>query len=95
MFAVIFQQPYTFFTKQGMEMKRNIGKNFKIPLATLQSVITASIILVMPFYDSVLIPTARKITGNEKGISTMQRMGIGIFLSAIAMAIAALVETKG
>ncbi|KAK1383738.1 Proton-dependent oligopeptide transporter family [Heracleum sosnowskyi] len=94
MFAVIFQQPPTFFTKQGMTMKRNIGSHFKIPPATLQSAITLSIIILMPFYDAFFIPLARFITRNEKGISVMQRMGIGMFLSVIAMILAALVETK-
>ncbi|XP_058778720.1 protein NRT1/ PTR FAMILY 5.8-like [Vicia villosa] len=94
MFAVIFQQPATFFTKQGMTMKRNIGKNFKIPPATLQSAITLSIILLMPLYDRVFIPFAQLITRQEKGINMMQRMGIGMVLSIIAMVIAALVEMK-
>ncbi|KAJ6766823.1 OLIGOPEPTIDE TRANSPORTER-RELATED [Salix purpurea] len=94
MFAVIFQQPATFFTKQGMTMKRNVGSGFKIPPATLQSCITVSIILLMPFYDVLLIPLARMITRDEKGISVTERMGVGMVLSIIAMAIAALVETK-
>lgn len=94
MFAVIFQQPATFFTKQGMTMKRNIGTNFQIPPATLQSAITLSIILLMPLYDKVLIPITKIVTCNEKGISVMQRMGIGMFVSVIAMIIAALVETR-
>ncbi|KAG2714439.1 hypothetical protein I3843_03G029700 [Carya illinoinensis] len=94
MFAVIFQQPATFFTKQGMTMKRNIGSSFKIPPATLQSAITLSIILLMPLYDKILIPVIRLITCDEKGISVMKRMGIGMFLSIIAMVIAAIVETK-
>ncbi|CAN6702633.1 unnamed protein product [Malus baccata var. baccata] len=85
MFAVIFQQPPTFFTKQGMTMKRNIGSNFKIPPATLQSAITLSIILLMPLYDKIMIPITRLVTSNEKGISVMQRMGIGMFVSVIAM----------
>ncbi|KAK4603847.1 hypothetical protein RGQ29_012384 [Quercus rubra] len=93
MFAVIFQQPATFFTKQGMTMKRNIG-SFKIPPATLQSAITLSIILLMPLYDKILIPITQLITRDEKGISVMKRMGIGMFLSIIAMIIAAIVETK-
>ncbi|CAN1162760.1 Protein NRT1/ PTR FAMILY 5.8 [Linum perenne] len=98
-FAVIFQQPATFFTKQGMTMERTIGKNtsskkFIIPPATLQSSITISIILLMPLYDKTLIPLSRILTRNEKGITVMQRMGIGMFLSIIAMVIAALVETK-
>ncbi|XVF58152.1 hypothetical protein PTKIN_Ptkin07bG0040300 [Pterospermum kingtungense] len=94
MFAVIFQQPPTFFTKQGMTMKRNIGRNFKIPPATLQSAITLSIILLMPLYDKVLIPITQTVTRNKNGISVMQRMGAGMFLSIIAMIIAAIVETK-
>ncbi|XP_022773710.1 protein NRT1/ PTR FAMILY 5.8-like [Durio zibethinus] len=94
MFAVIFQQPATFFTKQGMTMKRNIGRNFKIPPATLQSAITLSIILLMPFYDKVLIPITQMVTRNKKGITVMQRMGVGMFLSIIAMIIAAVVEMK-
>ncbi|XP_023531217.1 protein NRT1/ PTR FAMILY 5.8-like [Cucurbita pepo subsp. pepo] len=94
MFAVIFQQPATFFTKQGMTMERNIGANFKIPPATLQSSITISIILLMPLYDNVLIPITRLFTRTEKGITVMQRMGIGMFLSTIAMILAALVEAK-
>ncbi|XP_054789481.1 protein NRT1/ PTR FAMILY 5.8-like [Prosopis cineraria] len=94
MFAVIFQQPATFFTKQGMTMKRNIGGKFKIPPATLQSAITLSIILLMPLYNRVFIPLAQIITRQEKGISVMQRMGIGMVLSIIAMVIAALVERK-
>ncbi|KAF8083233.1 hypothetical protein N665_0787s0015 [Sinapis alba] len=93
-FAVIFQQPATFFTKQGMAMKRNIGPNFKIPPATLQSTITLSIILLMPLYDKVLIPMAKKISKNQKGILVMERMGIGMFLSIVAIVIAALVERK-
>lgn len=94
MFAVIFQQPATFFTKQGMTMKRNIGNQFKIPPATLQSAITVSIILLMPLYDTFFIPLARFITRNDRGISVLQRMGIGMFLSIIAMVFAAVIETK-
>lgn len=93
-FAVIFQQPATFFTKQGMTMRRNIGRNLLIPPAMLQSAITVSIIVLMPLYDKVLIPFTRLITGKEKGINVMQRMGIGMALSIIAMVIAALVEKK-
>lgn len=94
MFAVIFQQPATFFTKQGMTMTRNIGSNFRIPPAALQSSITISIILLMPLYDTFFIPFIRVLTRNEKGITVMQRMGIGMFLSVIAMIIAAVTERK-
>ncbi|KAL6139660.1 hypothetical protein ACLB2K_057962 [Fragaria x ananassa] len=87
-------QPSTFFTKQGMTMKRNIGSNFLIPPATLQSAIALSIVLLMPLYDKVLIPITKVLTCNETGITVMQRMGIGMFTSVIALIIAALVETR-
>ncbi|KAM7267484.1 hypothetical protein ACFE04_009650 [Oxalis oulophora] len=93
-FAVIFQQPSTFFTKQGMTMQRQIGSSFKVPPATLQSAMTLSIMVSMPLYDKVFIPLTRVITRNEKGVSVLQRIGIGMVLSVIAMVIAALVETK-
>ncbi|KAI3985189.1 hypothetical protein MKX01_015123 [Papaver californicum] len=93
-FAIIFQQPATFFTKQGMTMKRNIGNHFMIPPATLQSAINVSIILLMPLYDKLVTPVYQLITGNNKGINVMQRMGFGMFLSVIAMSIAAIVEAK-
>lgn len=94
MFAVIFQQPSTFFTKQGMTMKRHITDSFMVPPATLQSVITISIIILMPFYERAIIPVLRLITGQEKGINVLQRMGIGMFLSIVAMVVAAVVESK-
>ncbi|KAL6520319.1 hypothetical protein OROMI_032499 [Orobanche minor] len=93
-FAVIFQQPATFFTKQGMTMKRNIGTKIKIPPAALQSSITVSIITLMPFYDRIFVPLVRVFMRDEKGITVMQRMGIGMFLSVIAMIIAAVTERK-
>ncbi|XP_042021833.1 protein NRT1/ PTR FAMILY 5.8-like isoform X1 [Salvia splendens] len=92
MFAVIFQQPATFFTKQGMTLRRNIGKSFKIPPAALQSSITISIIILMPWYNKLFIPLVQSLRRSEKGISVMERMGIGMFLSVVAMVIAALTE---
>ncbi|KAG9449328.1 hypothetical protein H6P81_009293 [Aristolochia fimbriata] len=94
-FAVIFQQPATFFTKQGTAMRRNIGGDgFMIPPATLQSAITLSIIILVPLYDHAVVPAFRLLTGNEKGITVLQRIAVGMFLSVLAMVVAALVEAK-
>ncbi|KAG6528998.1 protein NRT1/ PTR FAMILY 5.8-like [Zingiber officinale] len=95
-FAVIFQQPLTFFTKQGMMMKHSVGqrRTIVIPPAMLQSAITMSIILIMPLYDKLIIPFLHLLTGKEKGITVLQRIGIGMCLSVIAMVVAAVVESK-
>lgn len=94
MFAVIFQQPVTFFTKQGMMMDHHVSGSFEIPPATLQSAIAVSIILLMPLYDRIIVPLTSVITRQNKGITVLQRIGIGLGLSVVAMVIAALVETR-
>ncbi|XP_062228582.1 protein NRT1/ PTR FAMILY 5.8-like [Phragmites australis] len=93
MFAVIFQQPMTFFTEQGMLMDHTVGGAFLIPPAMLQSSITVSIILLMPMYDRMIIPLINAITRGSDGITVLQRIGVGMVLSIVAMVVAALVES--
>ncbi|EPS62614.1 hypothetical protein M569_12174, partial [Genlisea aurea] len=95
MFAVIYQQPATFFTKQGMTMNRTIaGGRFKIPPAALQSAITISIIVLMPLYDKLFVPLARLLTRDENGVSVEQRMSVGMIFAVASMAVAAAVEKR-
>ncbi|KAF7100502.1 hypothetical protein CFC21_102012 [Triticum aestivum] len=95
MFAVIFQQPMTFFTKQGTLMDHRVGGGaFVIPPATLQSTITVSIIILMPLYDRVIIPLISVVTRDSKGITVLQRIGVGMVFSVVAMVVAALVESR-
>ncbi|CAH8253221.1 unnamed protein product [Arabidopsis lyrata] len=93
-YAVVFAQSPTFFTKQGATMERSITPGYKISPATLQSFISLSIVIFIPIYDRVLIPIARSFTHKPGGITMLQRIGTGIFLSFLAMVIAALVEMK-
>lgn len=93
-YAVVFAQSPTFFTKQGATMERSITPSYKISPATLQSFISLSIVIFIPVYDRVLIPIARSFTHKPGGITMLQRIGTGIFLSFLAMVIAALVEMK-
>ncbi|XP_057826827.2 protein NRT1/ PTR FAMILY 5.10 [Cryptomeria japonica] len=95
MFGVVFAQSSTFFTKQGNTMDRKLGRNFKIPPASLQAFIDISILLLVPVYDRFFVPIARRlITGNERGITLLQRIGTGMFVSAISMIVAAVIEIK-
>ncbi|XP_068324841.1 protein NRT1/ PTR FAMILY 5.4-like isoform X1 [Pyrus communis] len=94
MFAVVQSFSVTFFTKQGSTMVRSIGSNFKLPQASLQVFIGLTIIVVVPIYDRVFVPAARKITGHSSGITTLRRIGIGLFVSIFTMVVSALVEAK-
>ncbi|KNA04046.1 hypothetical protein SOVF_203290 [Spinacia oleracea] len=93
-FAIVFSQPPTFFTKQGITLDRSIGSNFAIPAAALQSFIGICIVIVLPIYDRILVPVFRNITGNSSGISMLQRIGTGLFISSICMVVAAITEKK-
>ncbi|KAL6512113.1 hypothetical protein OROGR_021710 [Orobanche gracilis] len=93
-YALVFSQSSTLFTKQGVTMDRYITPSFQVPPASLQSLISFSIVVFILIYDRILVPAARAISKNPSGISVLQRIGSGMFLSLISMVIAALVERK-
>ncbi|XP_042413466.1 protein NRT1/ PTR FAMILY 8.3-like isoform X1 [Zingiber officinale] len=90
-FAAVYAQTSTMFVEQGMTMDTKIG-SFTIPPASLSTFDVTSVIIWVPVYDSILVPVARRFTGKERGFSELQRMGIGLFISILAMAAAAVVE---
>ncbi|XP_039037297.1 protein NRT1/ PTR FAMILY 5.4-like [Hibiscus syriacus] len=93
MFSAVIAQMHTFFTKQGTTMSRSIGPDFQVPPAALQSLVGLTILIVVPVYDRVFIPIARKVTGHPRGITMLQRIGTGLFVSILNMFVAGLVET--
>lgn len=93
-YAIVFQQPATFFTKQGVTMDRSISSGLNIPSASLQSFVSIGILLFVPIYDRMFVPLARAFTGKPSGITMLQRIGTGMFLSITSMVVAALVESK-
>ncbi|KAJ6884627.1 hypothetical protein NC652_031589 [Populus alba x Populus x berolinensis] len=93
-YGIVFAQSSTFFTKQGATMDRSISPGLDLPAASLQSLIYLSIVFLIPFYDRVLVPTARALTRKPSGISMLQRIGTGILLSALSMVLSAVVEMK-
>ncbi|KAL9229057.1 hypothetical protein vseg_004573 [Gypsophila vaccaria] len=93
-YGIVFSQSSTFFTKQGLTMERSIGSSFSIPPSSLQSFISLTIVLFIPIYDRIFVPTLRSLTGKPAGLTMLQRIATGMFTSILSMVIAAIVEKK-
>lgn len=83
----------TFSVEQAATMNTKLG-SLKVPPASLPIFPVVFIMIIAPIYDHIIIPFARKATKTEMGITHLQRIGIGLVLSIVAMAVAALVEIK-
>ncbi|XP_077252542.1 protein NRT1/ PTR FAMILY 4.6-like [Tasmannia lanceolata] len=86
-------QLQTFSVQQGMTMDKRLG-SIDIPPASLPIIPLSFIIILTPLYDMVFVPFARRVTGIETGITHLQRVGVGLVLSTLSMAVAAIVEIQ-
>ncbi|XP_058086447.1 protein NRT1/ PTR FAMILY 4.6-like [Magnolia sinica] len=86
-------QLQTFSVQQGITMDNKVG-SLKIPPASLPIIPMTFIVILTPIYDRVFVPFARKLTGLETGITHLQRVAVGLVLSILSMAAAAIVESK-
>ncbi|KAG6777207.1 hypothetical protein POTOM_017024 [Populus tomentosa] len=87
-------QLQTFSIQEGLTMDTSITKSFNIPPASLPIIPVIFLIILVPLYDRLVVPFARKFTGLPTGITHLQRIGVGLILSSISMASAALMEVK-
>uniref|UniRef100_A0A0E0LFF2 Uncharacterized protein n=1 Tax=Oryza punctata TaxID=4537 RepID=A0A0E0LFF2_ORYPU len=81
------------FVEQGMAMDTHVG-SLRVPPASLVTFQMLTTIILIPLYDRAFVPAVRRVTGREKGISELLRIGAGLAMVVLAMAAAALVETK-
>ncbi|KAJ3676484.1 hypothetical protein LUZ60_003896 [Juncus effusus] len=92
--TTIFAQVNTLFVKQGTTLDRSVGHGIEIPAASLGSFITISMLLCVPLYDKFFVPLMRRQTGNPRGITLLQRLGIGFASIVVVMIVAYFVERK-
>ncbi|KAL0711083.1 hypothetical protein Bca4012_018061 [Brassica carinata] len=92
--STLWAQVNTLFVKQGTTLDRKLGSHFQIPAASLGSFVTLSMLLSVPIYDRYFVPFMRKKTGNPRGITILQRLGIGFVIQIVAIGVASAIEVK-
>lgn len=68
--------------------------SLKIPTASIPVISLIFMSILLPVYEFLFVPFARKFTGLATGITLLQRVGIGLVLSILSMGIAGLIEIK-
>ncbi|KAK4361623.1 hypothetical protein RND71_020575 [Anisodus tanguticus] len=87
-------QLQTFSIQQGFTMDTRITNSFHIPPASLPIIPIVFLIILIPVYDQIIVPILRKFTGIPTGITYLQRVGVGLVLSALSMTAASILEVK-
>ncbi|KAJ4722772.1 protein NRT1/ PTR FAMILY 5.2-like [Melia azedarach] len=89
--STMLAQVNTLFIKQGTTLNRGIG-SFKIPPASLVGFVTISMLICVVLYDRYFVKIMQRWTKNPRGITLLQRMGIGLVMHIIVMTVASLTE---
>ncbi|KAL2463553.1 Protein NRT1/PTR FAMILY 5.2 [Forsythia ovata] len=89
--SVMVAQSNTLFIKQGSTLDKKMG-HFKLPPASLGAFVTVTMLVCIILYDRVFVKIIRRWTKNPRGITLLQRLGLGFILHIIIMVIASVTE---
>ncbi|XP_004491684.1 protein NRT1/ PTR FAMILY 7.1-like isoform X1 [Cicer arietinum] len=90
-YSVVFTQMASLFVEQGDVMNNKVGK-YHLPAATMSVFDICSVLLCTGIYRRILVPLAGKLSGNPKGLTELQRMGVGLVIGMLAMVAAGVTE---
>ncbi|KAG0619354.1 hypothetical protein M758_4G133400 [Ceratodon purpureus] len=89
---IVVAQIQTWAVAEGYTMERTFG-SFRFPPPSLSAISVAFVLIEIALYDRWFVPFMRKYTNHSHGITHLQRIGIGLAQSILAMAYGAIVET--
>ncbi|KAM6557459.1 hypothetical protein CsatB_004478 [Cannabis sativa] len=90
-YSVVFTQMASLFVEQGAAMKTTIS-NFRIPPASMSSFDILSVAVFIFLNRRILDPLVGRLKSSSKGLTELQRMGIGLVIAVLAMVSAGIVE---
>lgn len=93
LFWTVYSQMNTFTIEQATFMDRNLG-NFEIPAGSFSFFLFITILLFTSLNERAFVPLARRFTHTKQGLTSLQRVGIGLVFSVVGMVASALVEKK-
>jgi len=93
LFWTVYSQMNTFTIEQATFMNRKVG-SLEIPAGSLSAFLFITILLFTSLNEKITVPLARKVTHNAQGLTSLQRVGIGLIFSIVAMVASAIVEKE-
>lgn len=93
LFWTVYSQMNTFTIEQATFMNRKVG-SVDVPAGSLSAFLIITILLFTSLNEKLTVPLARKVTHNVQGLTSLQRVGIGLIFSIIAMVVSAIVEKE-
>ncbi|KAK1353625.1 Nitrate transporter 1.3 [Heracleum sosnowskyi] len=93
LFWTIYSQMNTFTIEQATFMNRKIG-SFEVPAGSFSVFLFLTILLFTSLNEKLFVPMARKITHKPQGLTSLQRVGIGLVFSVAGMIASAIVEKR-
>ncbi|XP_020575244.1 protein NRT1/ PTR FAMILY 7.3-like [Phalaenopsis equestris] len=92
LYSVVFTQMASLFVEQGAAMKTTIFADFRIPPASMSAFDIFSVAIFIFFYRRILQPIAAALRHDPRGLTELQRMGVGLIIAVAAMITAGIVE---
>jgi dipeptide/tripeptide permease len=92
-YSVVFTQMASLFVEQGATMNTTIG-SFRFPAASMSLFDILSVLVFIAVYRRALVPAMARVSGNPRGLTELQRMGVGLVIGMVAMVVASVVEVE-
>ncbi|XP_060969279.1 protein NRT1/ PTR FAMILY 6.1 [Cannabis sativa] len=89
--TAVLTEYLTLSVQQAYTMNTHIG-HLKLPVTCMPVFPGLSIFLILSLYYSTFVPLSRRFTGHPHGASQLQRIGIGLAVSILSVAWAAIFE---